>query len=338
MAGVQPLQMPFVQVPGVQFWQARPPLPQVALLSPATQAPPAQQPPGQLTPSHTHAPPRQRWPALHAGPAPHTHAPPAEQASAARGSHTAQAPPGAPHWASARCRQKPPAQQPPGQEEASHAPGVSVRHAAEHPSPDTALPSSHPSIPARTVPSPQMAGAPSVSVTFSSLAPSTRTDSWADARIVAPARPSTRNSTVFPASVSGRRITAVSRPLCKGRGGSGKAPGVKAGAPSTVPDIASDDRCSAGSYETVTSRPVRPACVTVLSRWQPLAPAPASTSTRPARRINLIPRDRINACPGYRRSLSEVRRWSRRTRSRRPSPRRARARPHRPRSRATTFA
>ena len=216
---MQPLQTPFVQVPGVQFWQARPPLPHEALVSPATQAPPAQQPPGQLTPSHTHAPSRQRWPALHAAPAPHTHAPAAEQASAARGSHAAQAPPGAPQWVSARCRQKPPAQQPPGQEEAPQAPGVSVWHASEHPSPDAALPSSHSSSPSRTVLSPQMAGAPSVSVTFSSLARSTRTDACADARIVAPARPSTRNSTVFPASVSGRRITTVSRPLSRGRGG-----------------------------------------------------------------------------------------------------------------------
>jgi hypothetical protein len=122
---VQPLQTPFVQVPVVQVWQARPPLPQEALLSPATQAPPAQQPTGQLTPSHTQAPSRQRCPEAHAGPAPHRQAPPA-QAFAVSGLQVVQAPPGAPQWLSARGRQKPPAQQPSGQDEASQAPGVSV--------------------------------------------------------------------------------------------------------------------------------------------------------------------------------------------------------------------
>ena len=198
-------------------------------MSPATQAPPAQQPPGQLTPSHTQAPSRQRCPAPHAGPPPHTHAPAAEQVLAVSGSHATQVPPGAPQWPNARGRQKPPAQQPSGQDEASQAPDVSSWQASEHPSPDTALPSSHPSIPARTALSPQMAGAPSVSATFASLARSTRTDSWADPTIVAPARPSTRNSTVFPARVSGRRITAVSRPLCRGPRGIGQGAGREGG-------------------------------------------------------------------------------------------------------------
>jgi hypothetical protein len=126
LPGVQLLHTPFVHVPVAQVWQARPPRPHEALLSPATQAPAAQQPLGQLTPSHTQAPPRQRRPGPHAGPDPHAHVPAAEQASAASGSQTAHAAPAAPHWLSARDRQKPAAQQPSGQDEASQAPGVSI--------------------------------------------------------------------------------------------------------------------------------------------------------------------------------------------------------------------
>ena len=73
-----------------------------------------------------------------------------------------------PHVASLGVEQTPVAQQPPGQVVALHASAPSRRQVDEQPSPDVVLPSSHSSMPARTTPSPQIAGAPSVSVTVTS--------------------------------------------------------------------------------------------------------------------------------------------------------------------------
>jgi hypothetical protein len=109
------------------------------------------------------------------------------------------------------------------------------------------LPSSQSSIPSRTVPSPQIAGAPSVNVTAVSSPRRTTTGCCSLAAIVAPARPSTRSRTVVPATASGSSTTAVSWPLVSGRGGSGSEPGAKAGASPTVPEMASAVSCSFAS-------------------------------------------------------------------------------------------
>jgi hypothetical protein len=69
--GLQLLQTPFAQPPAVQFWQARPPLPQAALVLPGWQALAEQQPFGQDVPSQTQAPARQCMPAPHGPPLPH---------------------------------------------------------------------------------------------------------------------------------------------------------------------------------------------------------------------------------------------------------------------------
>jgi hypothetical protein len=63
----------------------------------------------------------------------------------------------------------------------------------------------------------------------------------------APACPSTRRTTVFPAESGGNKIDAVSLPLVSGRAGSGSVPGVNAAVPPTVPEIANADRFSARS-------------------------------------------------------------------------------------------
>lgn len=244
---MQLLQMPLAQPPVWQTWQARPPVPHASVVSPAAQAPPTQQPLGQLVPSQTHAPSRQRWPAEQAGPAPHAQAPVAEQASATSGAQAVQAAPAVPQVAIVGALQKPPAQQPVGHELASHAPGASVWQSAEQPSPASALPSSHCSMPGRIVLSPQTAGAPSVSDAFVSLPRWMTIACCSEATIAAPARPSTRRSTVFPASSAGSRTTAVSLPLPRGRGGLGRVPGAKAWARSAVPEIASVDTFNAAS-------------------------------------------------------------------------------------------
>jgi len=71
------------------------------------------------TPSHTHAPPTQRWPIAHAAPPPQLQRP-AEQPSAKLGSHELHAPPIAPHEVAAMGEHTSPAQHPLVHEVASH--------------------------------------------------------------------------------------------------------------------------------------------------------------------------------------------------------------------------
>lgn len=164
MPALQLSQTPFVQPPTVHIWHASPPAPQAASLVPGRQVVPEQQPVLQLVPSHTQAPFRQRWPLAQAAPVPQTQVPAAEQPSAASASQTLHAAPGAPHASTARGLQIPPAQQPSIQVVASHLTVVSRWQVSEQPSPETVLWSSQSSMPSRTTPSPQIAGAPSVSV------------------------------------------------------------------------------------------------------------------------------------------------------------------------------
>ena len=181
-----------------------------------------------------------------------------EQASAESGGQVVQVAPAVPHVPSALGLQNPPEQQPFGHEAASHEPGGSVWQSAEQPSPASVLPSSHCSMPWRTVPSPQMAGAPRVRAAFTSLLRWIGTACCSEATIDAPARPSTRRSRVFPASAGDSRITAVSLPLFSGRGGSGSVPDAKAETPSTVPEMPSAETFSAAANWTVTLIPVNP--------------------------------------------------------------------------------
>lgn len=117
----QPEQAPALQVsPPGQLAHALPPLPQAPAVLPARHMLPLQQPVPQETPSHTQDPLRQRWPELHAPPVPQTHAPAAEQLSAAPAGQAAQAAPAAPQEVSERGVHTLPAQQPFGQDVASH--------------------------------------------------------------------------------------------------------------------------------------------------------------------------------------------------------------------------
>jgi hypothetical protein len=93
--------------PAAQGKQPPPPVPQASTEG-ETQRSLAQQPDGQLVASHTHAPPTQRCPGLHAGPAPQVHVPDGEHASAAPGGQAAQAPPALPQLPSDSGRQIPP--------------------------------------------------------------------------------------------------------------------------------------------------------------------------------------------------------------------------------------
>jgi hypothetical protein len=206
-----------------------------------------QQPFGHDCPSQTHAPSAQRWPVAQEGPEPQVQPPLAEQPSLAAGSHAVQAAPPVPQVCAVRGRHSWPAQQPLGQVVASQCVAVSVRQVAEQPSPDRVFPSSHSSIGARTRLSPQIAGAPRVSVTATSCAALITTGCWSVPTTVASARPSTRTATVVPSSASGSRIAAVSWPLASARGGSGSVPGAKAGAPPARPEIPSAVSPSAGS-------------------------------------------------------------------------------------------
>jgi len=69
----QPAHTPPVQAAPAQFWQAAPPVPQLALLVPARQMVIAQQPPGHEIGSQAQVPFTQRCPARHAAPLPHAH-------------------------------------------------------------------------------------------------------------------------------------------------------------------------------------------------------------------------------------------------------------------------
>jgi hypothetical protein len=168
LLGLQLLHTPWLQPPPAQVWQASPPAPQAASLSPGWQALSAQQPFGQLVPSQTQAPPRQRCPLAQGAPLPQAQLPAAEQLSALAGSQLAQAPPGLPQLSRVRALHVPLSQQPSGQDVASQGLLPSSRHPGEQPSPATRLPSSHSSIPTRTRLSPQIAASPSVRVTATS--------------------------------------------------------------------------------------------------------------------------------------------------------------------------
>jgi hypothetical protein len=245
---LQLLHTPPEQTPSAQGWQAWPPTPQASSALPGRHVFPEQHPFGHEVPSHTQRPLRQRWLGPQDAPSPHAQLPSAAQPSALDGSQATQDAPATPQVASVRGLQAPSAQQPSGHEVASQPGTGSIWHVGEQPSPGRVLPSSHVSIGARTTPSPQMAGAPRVSVTLT-IAPwiSATACCWL-ATTVAPARPSTRRSTVEPPSSDGRTMLAVSAPVVRGRGGSGSVPGENAGIPAAVvPEMASAVRLPVGS-------------------------------------------------------------------------------------------
>ncbi|MEO5767706.1 MAG: hypothetical protein ABIS92_05090 [Polyangia bacterium] len=109
----------------------------------------------------------------------------------------------------------------------------------EQPSSEAVLPSSQVSIPTRMMLSPQIAGAPSVSDTSARTLARMVTAFWSLPKMPAPARPSTRTTTVLPTTAPGSRMTAVSTPEVSGRGCLGRVPGVNAAALPTVPEKAS---------------------------------------------------------------------------------------------------
>jgi hypothetical protein len=116
----QPLQaLSPVQVPG-QTWQASPPEPQVAAVSPVAQVLlVVQHPFGQLAGLQTHAPATHCCPTPHAALEPHLHAPFA-QLSDRNGSQALQVEPAAPHSAVVGEVQARPSQHPSGQLMTSH--------------------------------------------------------------------------------------------------------------------------------------------------------------------------------------------------------------------------
>jgi hypothetical protein len=175
LVGLQLLHTPWLHPAAAQVWHASPPAPQAASASPGKQRLSAQHPAAQLLPSHTQAPPTQCWPAEQGAPAPQAQAPSAEQPSLSRASQATHAAPAGPQVARARGWQMPPAQHPAGHEVTLQAAAPSRRQRAEQPSPERVLPSSHSSISGRSTPSPQMAGAPRVSVTSTSSARRTTT-------------------------------------------------------------------------------------------------------------------------------------------------------------------
>jgi hypothetical protein len=93
------------------------------------------------------------------------------------------------------------------------------------------FPSSHSSIGARTRESPQIAGAPRVIVTSTNRPVSITVGTCSLPTIVPSVRPSTRTTIAVPPTMAGRRIAAVSWPLSRGRGESGKVPGANAATP-----------------------------------------------------------------------------------------------------------
>jgi hypothetical protein len=241
---LQLLQTPWLlQPPLAQVWQASPPAPQATSVFPARHRLPSQHPAAQLLPSQMHAPPMQCWPALQLSPAPQAQVPLAAQPSLNVGSQVTHAAPAVPHDATEGDTHTPVAQQPLGQVTAVQALAPSRRQPAEQPSPDTTLPSSHSSIPPRRCPSPQIAGSPSVKVSFTSWPARTTTACWSLPTMTSPARPSTRTSTVVSARASGSSRTAVSSPLVRGRGGFGKDPGGNAGWSPIHPETAKDVIC-----------------------------------------------------------------------------------------------
>jgi hypothetical protein len=199
LVGLQLLQPPWLQPPPAQVWQASPPAPQAASVSPGWQVLPAQQPPGQLVPSQTQAPPTQRCPLAQGAPAPQAQLPAAEQLSARTGSQGTQATPALPQASRVGALHAPAAQQPSAHDAASQAVLPSIRQSGEQPSPATRLPSSHSSMPSRTTWSPQIAGCPSVRVTLTSSPRRSTTACWLLETMAWAARPSTRRTSVRPA-------------------------------------------------------------------------------------------------------------------------------------------
>ena len=139
-------------------------MPHAVSALPARHRAPEQHPSGQLVPSHRQAPPTQRWPSWQGAPLPQAHPPSAEQLSLERALQITHGAPAFPQAAAPGTVQAPVAQQPFGQVAPLQAAAPSRRHSGEQPSLARVLPSSHSSIPSRTTPSPQIAGAPSVSV------------------------------------------------------------------------------------------------------------------------------------------------------------------------------
>jgi hypothetical protein len=123
-----PAQQPFAQFMGVQpvhtpptqFWSVgqpehtEPPVPQAAFAVPARHIPPEQQPVGQDVSSHTHDPPKHRWPGAQAPLEPHAHAP--FEHSLAVAVQVVQTPPFVPHDVTVCASHTPLWQQPPGHE------------------------------------------------------------------------------------------------------------------------------------------------------------------------------------------------------------------------------
>lgn len=196
--GLQLLHPPWLQPPPAQVWQDKPPAPQAASLSPAWQVSPAQQPLGQLVPSQTQAPPRQRCPLAQGAPFPQAQLPAAEQLSARAGSQTTQASPALPQASRAGVLHTPAAQQPLAHDAASQATLPSILQSGEQPSPATWLPSSHSSIPLRTMRSPQIAGSPRVRVTATRSPVRSTTACWVVPATAWSATPSMRRISVRP--------------------------------------------------------------------------------------------------------------------------------------------
>jgi hypothetical protein len=113
---------PHWQVPVVVQWSEpfaaqaphAPPFTPQVVTDAVRQAPAEQQPVGHERASQTHFPLAQRWPALHAAPAPQAQLPPAVQVSASAASQEIHATPGAPQRVSCRETQVAPSQQPVG--------------------------------------------------------------------------------------------------------------------------------------------------------------------------------------------------------------------------------
>lgn len=108
-----------LEVSGSQVRHCAPGAPH-ALAERVVQVDPAQQPVGHEVASQTHAPPTQRWPALHAAPPPQLQSPALEQASASVVSQLEHAEPSLPQLVRLAARQVVPSQQPLGQDVASH--------------------------------------------------------------------------------------------------------------------------------------------------------------------------------------------------------------------------
>ena len=118
--------LPHLQVPPLQLSarialhaaHAAPGVPQAVAVG-EVQAVPVQQPDAQLSTSQMQAPPKQRWPGVHAGPVPQVHAP-AVQLSVTIVWQVAQTMPPVPQAVSLDTWHTPPKQQPVGQVVESH--------------------------------------------------------------------------------------------------------------------------------------------------------------------------------------------------------------------------